>query len=56
MWDENNVIELQDEAIVVGDIHGQFHDLMFALDLKDPFLDKTWVFLVSYSLIIGRLC
>ena len=46
MADENNVIELKGSATVVGDIHGQFHDLMFALDLKPQ--QDTWIFLGDY--------
>ena len=46
---ENNIVEVNAPCTVVGDIHGQYYDLLHMFDLNGlPGRDKTYVFLGDY--------
>jgi serine/threonine-protein phosphatase 6 catalytic subunit len=46
--EESNVVEVQGPAIVCGDIHGQFYDLLELLKTGGPLPDKQYVFMGDY--------
>lgn len=50
LYDEPNVLQVQAPVYVIGDIHGQFYDLMALLEFVGgpPSLDRTFLFLGDY--------
>ena len=45
---EKNIIELNCAVTIVGDIHGQFHDLIKMLDMRGDLANNKYVFLGDY--------
>jgi hypothetical protein len=48
MTREPNVLELKAPLVIVGDIHGQFYDLVNLLTVSGRPVDKTYLFLGDY--------
>lgn len=48
LLEEPNVIETQAPIIVVGDVHGQFYDLIELMKIGGPVPDMTYLFLGDY--------
>ena len=45
---ENNIVKIQDPVVVVGDIHGQFYDLLKILDKGGDPMKSKYIFLGDY--------
>ena len=45
---ESNVVHIQTPVTVVGDIHGQFHDLLEIFQIGGPVPDTNYLFLGDY--------
>ena len=45
---EPNILEIKDPVVVVGDIHGQFYDLISLLELGGDLKDTQYLFLGDY--------
>ncbi len=46
--EEPNVLKLKDPITIVGDIHGQYYDLLSLLDLGGNFENNQYIFLGDY--------
>ena len=46
--EEENVVEVRAPVIIVGDIHGQFYDLLELLKIGGPIPDMSYLFLGDY--------
>ena len=55
MMDENNIIQARTPTNVVGDIHGQFHDLveLFRINGEPP--NTNYIFLGDYSGLTDKI-
>lgn len=53
MMEEPNVVDVATPAIICGDIHGQFHDLMVLFKNGGDPAATNYVFLVNNCLIRG---
>lgn len=47
-FEEQNVIEIKAPIIIVGDVHGQFYDVIELMRIGGPIPDMTYLFLGDY--------